>query len=155
MKLKHILFSGLAAGLFFSAEAAENLLAGKIAVFEQKPDYNLTTDANDPKDLTDGKTRNWLIWNYKTSVGWERGQSYSFYFDLGKPMPIGKIRLHTSAGRNGVKLPKAIYVSAGNDLNHMAQIDDMIKSNPNLNPEAKGAKTTFWIEGKNSAVTAR
>ena len=154
MNLKTLLFSGLAAGLFFSADA-ENILAGKTAVFEQKPGYHLTADANDAKNLTDGKIENWLIWNYKTSVGWERGKQYSFYFDLGEEMPIGKIRLHTSAGRNGVKLPKSIHVYAGNSLSEFAQIDEMIKPNRHLKPEAPGAKTTFWIDGKNCPVIAR
>ncbi|MBQ7404133.1 MAG: hypothetical protein IJW05_11935 [Lentisphaeria bacterium] len=154
MTLKNLLFTGLTAGLFFSANA-ENLLAGKVAVFEQKPDYRLTVDANDPKDLTDGKIKNWLIWNYKSSVGWTRGKVYSFYFDLGEAKPIGKIRLHTSAGRSGVKMPRAIHVYAGNTLDKLAQIDEMIKPNQHLNPEAKGAQTTFWIEGKNCPVIAR
>ena len=154
MKLKAFLFSGLAAGLMFSAEA-ENLLAGKVAVYEQKPLYRLTTDANDPKDLTDGKIQNWLIWNYKSSVGWTRGKSYSFYFDLGEAKPIGKIRLHTSAGRSGVKMPQAIHVYAGDTLAEMVLIDEMIKPNKHLNPEARNAKTTFWIEGKGCPVIAR
>ena len=154
MNLKTFLFSSLAAGLFFSADA-ENILAGKTAVFEQKPGYHLTKDANDAKDLTDGKIENWLIWNYKSSVGWDYGKQYSFYFELGEEMPIGKIRLHTSAGRNGVKLPRAIHVYAGNSLTEFAQIDEMIKPNRNLNPEAPGAKTTFWIEGKSCPVIAR
>ena len=154
MKLKSLLLASVSVLLLAHAEA-ENILAGKKAVFEQKPDYHLTKDANDSKDLTDGKIRTWLIWNYKSSVGWERGKQYSFYFDLGKEMPIGKIRLHTSAGQNGVKLPKAIHVYAGNSLTEFAQIDEMIKPNKNLNPEAKGAKTTFWIEGKSCPVIAR
>ena len=73
MKLKTFLFSGLAAGLFFSADA-ENILAGKTAVFEQKPGYHLTKDANDAKDLTDGKIQNWLIWNYKTYIQYRRSK---------------------------------------------------------------------------------
>lgn len=152
---KSLIFAVLAAGLFTTAGAAENILAGKSVIFEDKPDYHLTKNDTDAKDLTDGKTQNWLIWNYKTSVGWERGKSYSFYFDLGKEMPIGKIRLHTSAGQNGVKLPKAIHIYAGNSLTEFAQIGEMIKQNPQLNPEAQGAPTTFWIEGKNRSVSAR
>ena len=152
---KYFLLSlGLALALG-SANGNDNILAGKKAIFEQKPNYHLTKDANDPKDLTDGKISTWLIWNYKSSVGWTRGKTYSFYFDLGSKMPIGKIKLHTSAGRHGVKLPKAIQVYAGNTLDKLSLIDEMIKTNQHLKPEAKGAATTFWIEGKNCPVIAR
>ncbi|MBQ7206420.1 MAG: hypothetical protein IJS01_01345 [Lentisphaeria bacterium] len=154
MKFKIPLLAGLALCLFADA-GGENILAGKTAVFEQKPNYHLTTDENDPKDLTDGKIRNWLIWNYRSSVGWQRGKQYSFYFDLAKEMPIGNVRLHTSAGRNGVKLPKSIRIYAGNDLTELALIGEMIRADRGSGPEEKNAATTFWLEGNNCPVIAR
>ena len=51
--------------------AQENLLSGRKAVFENKPDYGLTRSDDDAGELTDGKFReNDRIWFYRESVGW-------------------------------------------------------------------------------------
>ncbi len=52
MKLKHVLAPVLFAELLLHVNAAENILAGKSAIFEQLPAYNLTADENDAKDLS-------------------------------------------------------------------------------------------------------
>ena len=154
MKLKHVLAPVLFAELLLHVNAAENILAGKSAIFEQLPAYNLTADENDAKDLTDGHINNWLVHFYKSSVGWYGHFFCSFYFDLGREMEIGEIKLHTSTGHGSVHLPEALFVMAGNSPDEFAMLDDMIASNPDL-PKYEDGPKIFWITAKNRPVKAR
>ena len=148
MNLKH--YSLLIAGLFgltvSAAEPGKNLLKGVKAVYETKPTYNLTHDKNDASDLTDGVAKHGAIWFYKSSVGW-KAQHCGFSFDLGKVVNAGKIRIHTTSGRSGVKPPEKIYVLGSTDNRHFALLDEIVQRNKF--PYYDGKKgIAYWIEGK-------
>ena len=107
--------------------AQENILAGKKAVFENAPDYNLTRSDTDAVELTDGKFReNDRIWFHKESVGWYASAPvHSFYFDFGEQKDIGKVRVHASAGAGGVQWPEKLLVLAGYSPNTFALLEDL------------------------------
>lgn len=95
---------------------SENLALGKPVMLIPNANYPETTDAEDDRQLTDGRFTESPIWRHASTVGWV----YAFpraVVDLGAVAPIEKIVV-TAAGGGlaGVKYPAEIvcYVSDDN-----------------------------------------
>lgn len=151
----YILLAALAlASSLFSAPA--NLALGKKFIFEQKPLYHLTHDANDESDLTDGKFRNDDIWFYKETVGWQ-GQPYiSLILDLGEPSSIDKVRIHLAQGHGSVHFPERLLFLAGHKPDEYKLICDIISDNKaSIPPYEKGRHRAFLESRKHVNFKAR
>ena len=137
--------------------AQENILAGKKAVFENRPDYGLTRSDTDAEELTDGKFReNDRIWFHKESVGWYASAPvHSFYFDLGEEKSIGRVRVHASAGAGGVQWPERLLVLVGDSPNTFALLEDLAATEREKLPEYGSGKYTHWFESTFKPVRAR
>ena len=137
--------------------AQNNILAGKRAVFENRPDYSLTRSDTDAMELTDGKFREGeRIWFFRESVGWYASAPvHSFYYDLGGPQDIGKVRVHASAGAGGVQWPEKLLVLAGDSPNSFMRLEDLSATERDRLPEYGSGKYTYWFESTFRPVRAR
>ena len=153
MKLLAIILTLLCGAIF----AQENVLSGKKTIFENRPDYNLTRNDTDAAELTDGKFReNERIWFFRESVGWYASAPvHSFYFDLGEPKDIGRVRVHASAGAGGVQWPEKLLVLAGDSPNAFMRLEDLAATQRDKLPEYGSGKYTYWFESTFKPVRAR
>ena len=136
--------------------AQENLLSGRKAVFENKPDYGLTRSDDDAGELTDGKFReNDRVWFYRESVGWYGSAPvHSFYFDLGGEKNIGKVRVHASAGAGGVQWPEWLLVLVGDRPDRFADVEDLAANERAKLPVYGSGQYTYWFESTFAPVRA-
>jgi hypothetical protein len=104
--------------------AGENLALGKKVAFFPSPNDALTTDENDPFDLTDGKLSERAddrVWFNKDAVGWYGGVGTAggvlLVVDLGAPQPVGQIAIRVLGGheQGSLDLPTAIEFLASDD----------------------------------------
>jgi hypothetical protein len=125
-----------------NAMAQENIALGKKAEFNTPPNYELSSDANDAKQLTDGiySSRGNLqeventtaIWVQKSTVGWTGGFPI-ITIDLEKVQPISGISYSTAAGRAGVDWPTNIYVAVSDDKinwHYLGDLKELSKAQP-------------------------
>ncbi len=107
-----------------SLTAGENLALGKKVEFFPTPQDALTTDENDPYDLTDGKLSSRAddrVWFNKDAVGWYGGTGTAggvlLVVDLGAPQPVGQIAIRVLGGheQGSLDLPTAIEFLASDD----------------------------------------
>ncbi|MDR3691631.1 MAG: hypothetical protein P4L46_19790 [Fimbriimonas sp.] len=93
-----------------------NIALGKTLEYSPKPNYNLTTDPDDPTQLTDGKITTGTMWLDKSAVGWADVSPIYITLDLGTPQAIDSIDISSGAGAAGkVRLPRAIAAYGSND----------------------------------------
>jgi len=102
-----------------------NLALGKTVAFSAPPNYSLSNDTDDIKQLTDGKyvslgplqkvenTR--AIWVQKGTVGWSKVMPVIITIDLGKVQPISGVSYSTAAGQSDVTWPRAIFIAVSDD----------------------------------------
>lgn len=142
MYFKHYFIGAAAAALLLPA-FGDNLLKGIKASYEIAPVYSLTK-GNDETDLTDGITKNGEIWFQRGTVGWKEYHC-GFLFDLGKVVNAGKIRIHTTLGRAGVRKPEKIYVLGSIDGKNFELISEIVQQVKF--PEYTGKwGVAFWVE---------
>jgi len=81
-----------------------------------RPNYPLTTDPGDDRQLTDGVyTRANPIWVHQSTVGWENASPVTIVIDLGRVQSIGGVTYSTAAGSAGVEWPRSIFVLVSDD----------------------------------------
>ena len=100
-----------------SVQGRQNLAAGKVLSYSPAPSYRLTTDAKDPKDLTDGKLsqrQGDRIWFDPNAVGWRTNEIY-IKLDLGKKMDLDKAVMRTLGGAPRFSFPDKIETFVSND----------------------------------------
>jgi hypothetical protein len=130
MKLSK-LFAVVLAGCAMNAPYAiaqpqqTNIALGKSVTFSAPPNYSLSNDEDDIRQLTDGKyvslgplqevenTR--AIWVQKGTVGWSKVMPLVITIDLGSVQPISGVSYSTAAGISDVQWPTAIYLSVSDD----------------------------------------
>ena len=84
----------------------DNLARGRPYEFSRTPDYELSRDAGDRVQLTDGETVKGHFWTQKGTVGWNMGSSGSVRtvtVDLGEDSLISGFSWDFAAGVAGVK----------------------------------------------------
>jgi hypothetical protein len=135
----------------------EYLARGKPVQFFSKPNDPLTTDDNDPYDLTDGQLSTRAddrIWFNKDAVGWlsvGTATGILMVVDLGQQQLVGQIAIRMLGGKEqGVlELPSAIECLASADGTHYHSLQRMSKLTV-AESELSDFKTAFYVpeEGK-------
>jgi hypothetical protein len=113
--LGHILLMAGVSGIAAEPAASRNLASGKRCALFPAPNYHLCTDADDPVQLTDGKTTRDYFWTQRGTVGWQSIGYATVTVDLGRVEPIGGASLTTAAGVAGVTWPAAVHVLVSDD----------------------------------------
>lgn len=131
----------------------EELAAGKFVRLIPQPEYKLTTDENDPYDLTDGKLstrKDDRIWFQKEAVGWYGAggaiPAVTLITDLGHSQPIGQIAIRLLAGKEqpGLRLPNSIAFYASDDGKTYHLLQQMQKLMP-AEQALSDMKTAFYV----------
>lgn len=142
--------------------SGEELAHGKKVFFSPKPNYRLTTDENDPYDLTDGNLSTRTddrVWFQKDAVGWYLGAGTSggtlMVIDLGQVQPVGQIAIRVLGGyeQGSLGLPGAAEFLASVDGKQYHQLQRMVKLNPAEKEQADG-KTGFYFPEEGKAYMA-
>lgn len=123
----------------------ENLALGKVCTFDPAPDYGYCTDADDPKQLTDG-LYNGCNWVDKGTVGWGVGRDRVklVALDLGTPLPIGKVTFDSVTGAAQVTFPSAALVFVSTDGQNYRYLCDILTESL---PQDKPLNYRFVAEG--------
>jgi hypothetical protein len=106
--------------------AEKNLALGKKVSLYPSPNYALCKDADDSKQLTDGKYSKGSFWTQKGTVGWTRRGTVSVTVDLGKIYPISGFSWDCAAGRAGVEWPNVILIMVSDDGEKYYPVGDLI-----------------------------
>lgn len=137
----------------------ENLVQGKPLRYIPAPNYHLTTDENDPLDLTDGKLssrKDDRIWFRKDAVGWYGAggaiPQVTILADLGKVQPIGQISIRLLGGKEqgSLRLPNEIEFYASDDGKAYHQLGYMVKLMP-AERALSDFKTAFYVAEEQKA----
>src|SRR4051812_41757810 len=108
---------------------APNLALGRPYTLTPRPNYLLTTDADDDRQLTDGSyTASDPIWLRSSTVGWQYQTPVTIVVDLQSVQPIGGVSFRTAAGRAGVQWPRSIFVLVSDDNQRFYPVDDLTVS---------------------------
>ena len=129
--MKKLLFA-LTVGLAAAAGAApENLARGKRVTFNAPPNYPLCQDADDSRQLTDGRWMDGpkaLFWTQRATVGWTLGGlgERAVTVDLGQDEPIAGFSWNFGAGRAGVNWPDLVFVYVSADGKSWRFVGDLL-----------------------------
>ena len=139
--------------------AGEELARGKRVRLIPSPDYRLTTDENDPYDLTDGTLSTQpddRIWHKKDAVGWYGAdgafQTAVLLLDLEESKPIGQIAIRLLAGKeqDGLRLPNNLAFYASDDGKTWHVLQKMQKLMP-AERALSDFKTAFYVPEEGTA----
>ena len=118
-KFAAVVLVGLVAGGAHGAESYVNVALGKPVTFQTKPNYWLTKDDDDARQLTDGKfaSKDSFWTDRGACVGWSSGSVTvgSATIDLGEETPIAGFSWQFAFGRAGVRFPESINVYVSSD----------------------------------------
>lgn len=90
--------------------AGSNIALGKKYTMSQKPNYTLCTEADDDKQLTDGKLSGKGLWTEKSTVGWQNRGNVEIVLDLEMMEPVREIAINVQGGAKGnVNFPDAAF----------------------------------------------
>src|SRR4051812_36778050 len=97
------------------ASTGENIAFGKPYKVTPSPNYDLTQDAADATQLTDGNYTAKLskFWTQKTTVGWQNTTTVVITVDLQSVRRIGGASINMAAGAADVRWPRAVHVLIG------------------------------------------
>ena len=117
----------------------ENIACGKPCTFSPMPNYKLTTDTDDAKQLTDGEyVKTGIMWVNQAAVGWKanRGgeEKYSVTLDLGKTEQIAGFSWNTGAGVAQVEFPRSIMVEVSDDGENWKSVGDLLEKSAKERP---------------------
>lgn len=108
-----------------------NAAAGKKVQFGTQPSYAEVTDAEDVKQLVDGRLSSRTpIWYDKATVGWGGPQPIEFTIDLGAVTPIRGVALRVGAGQAGVGWPQQIRILVSDTGERFSFLGDVMKLDP-------------------------
>ena len=114
-----LVVGGLLAGGAFGSGPYVNVALGKPVTFQTKPNYWLSKDDDDAKQLTDGKfaSKDSFWTDRGACVGWNSGSVAvgSATIDLGEETPITGFSWQFAFGRAGVRFPESINVYVSSD----------------------------------------
>jgi hypothetical protein len=145
-------FGAVLASCANAQQPGENIALGKSATFSAPPNYSLSTDADDNKQLTDGQyssegklnevENTTSIWVQKGTVGWSNRSPIFITIDLGSVQPISGFSYSTAAGRAGVAWPSTVLVAVSDDNKTWRDAGDLVElSRKNGAPPAEGYAT--------------
>ena len=139
---------------FAAFAALENVASGRTVEFLPKaPDYELCTDADDAKQLTDGEyvTGPGQVWTKKGCVGWVNSGSkpLGVKIDLGEDTPITGFSWNVPSGTAGVRFPQSVLVYVSMDGRNWAFAGDLLGKALTLRPmPAPGTYSVYraWVD---------
>jgi len=103
------------------------------------PNYRLTTDAGDDRQLTDGVyAATNPIWVQQSTVGWENASPVTIVIDLRSVQSIGGITFSTAAGTAGVEWPRSIFVLVSEDGRRYFPVADLVEASSGNAPPRSG-----------------
>ena len=110
----------------------ENIARGKPCTFSPEPNYKLTRDTDDAKQLTDGEyVKKGIMWVNQAAVGWKANsggeEKYSVTLDLGKTEQITGFSWSTGAGVAQVEFPRSIMVEVSDDGDNWKSVGDLLE----------------------------
>jgi hypothetical protein len=108
-----LVFGGSLLALTTSEPAGSEIVAS----FSRPPNYSLTRDSGDQRQLFDGHLASGVIWTSRDTVGWAADQRpITIRADLGQMRPTDRICLHTARRKEaGVSYPVRIDVFTSTD----------------------------------------
>lgn len=122
----------------------ENIALHRPVTFSAPPNYGLTKDADDAKQITDGVYTKGKLWTQKTSVGWEEKTPVILTIDLGMVQPIGGVSFNTAAGNAGVTWPASIVIAVSDDAQSWRYAGDLVTLDETGEP-APGYRTHRYV----------
>lgn len=126
--------------------ALKNIAIGKTVTLNTPPNDDGTNDADDAKQLVDGKLSPAMpIWGDKLAVGWAAIDPTVFTVDLGADEPIRGVALHLAAGQAGVEWPANVQVHISVDGKQFTPLGDLMQMAEAKPPATGYAK--FWLVG--------
>ena len=125
-----------------AANQERNLALGRSYTMAPRPNYALTADAGDDRQLTDGAyTDPRAFWLRSSTVGWElNNRTVTIVIDLQKVQAISGLSFSTAAGRADVRWPRSIFVLVSDDGTHFYPVGDL--TTPSA--ESAGPPTTGY-----------
>jgi hypothetical protein len=137
--------------MFFHAAHAQpvNIALGKSVTFSDAPNYWMSNDADDIRQLTDGQysrqsklregENDGAMWFEKSTVGWSKVSPLVITIDLGSLQPIAGISYSTAAGLSDVTWPRAAFIAVRDDNKTWRSAGDLMQlSRKNGLPPNKG-----------------
>jgi Big-like domain-containing protein len=117
-----------------------NVARGCPYTMAPRPNYSLTTDAGDDRQLTDGAYTDWSpMWLRPTTVGWANASPVTIVIDLRAVQPISSVSFHAAAGTAGVEWPRSIFALVSDDGQHYFPMGDLAARVPGTaTPPAPG-----------------
>ena len=114
-----------------------NLALGRPVALQPEPNYKLTTDPDDAKQLTDGALAAPAkgFHSLKTAVAWAYHDRVRWQLDLGQPQAVGQILFRVQVFDAKNTLPKTIAVSLSDDGETFVPVRNLsLKTDPEDNP---------------------
>jgi hypothetical protein len=121
---------GLSASRSFAQSAVKqqrNIALGRSYTMAPRPNYALTADAGDDRQLTDGAyTDPRAFWLRSSTVGWElNNRTVTIVIDLQTVQAISGLSFSTAAGRADVQWPRSIFVLVSDDGSDFHPVGDL------------------------------
>jgi|CXWL01.1.fsa_nt_gi hypothetical protein len=125
-----------------------------VEMFSHSPNYALSTDSNDIRQLTDGILATFPIWTSKQTVGWAAFTPIAIRLRIAKVgtnpgIHAGTIRVHSAKGLGaGVDIPRHIDVYTQGPGGHFHHVGSVTPSS-----EALTDRQAHWLAIPVSAAT--
>lgn len=113
------------------AAEARNLAIGARYTLEPAARYDLTRDAGDATQLTDGRNAGGHFWTSREAVGWVESGQIRIEIDLGEVRSINGICFNTARGdKAGVSFPERVDILVSSDRKQYAALGDAYQGKP-------------------------
>ncbi|PYR18733.1 MAG: hypothetical protein DMF98_25390, partial [Acidobacteria bacterium] len=104
----------------------QNVARGCQYTMTPRPNYPLTTDTGDDRQLTDGAYTAWNpIWLRPSTVGWTNATPVTIVIDLRSVQAISGVSYSTAAGQASVEWPRSVFVLVSDDGQHFFPVADL------------------------------
>ena len=126
------LLAGFCLGITCAAARSQpvNIALGKTVTFSDAPNYSLSNDPDDIRQLTDGqysRKTDGAIWFEKSTVGWSKVSPLIITIDLGSVQPISGVSYSTAAGQSDVAWPRAIFLAVSDDNKNWRSVGELVQ----------------------------
>jgi len=124
-----------------------NIARGRTYTLTPSPNYRLTTDPGDARQLTDSVYADRQpIWLAPSTVGWQYAAPVTIVIDLERPQPIAGISFDTAAGRADVEWPRSIFVLTSDDGRQFFPVGDLVAMSSRRPPASGYARLRYVTE---------
>ncbi|MES9906405.1 MAG: hypothetical protein ABW168_27450 [Sedimenticola sp.] len=120
--------------------------------YKPLPNYALSKDRHDSKQLTDGRYTTGRLWANKEAVGWKQSGNISISIDLSKNVFVEKMCVNSASGHNSdVYFPSNIEMFLTKDAKQYEHVGNLIESSVLDNGKYKVHK--FCLDGIKAHAT--